>query len=329
MNRGRFSFSQPRRDGLVFGLAAFVLVLFFQNCDGGFKYNASSGSLTSAGGDVDKFRLTTFDSTGSVVPEGLSFDSGYEYRLEGAGPDLPVTVTWKMLTNTGNCVLKTGPGTAIRYVTCDKAGKVAIQSSAYWPDGSVTVLSTDRTTTTYVPDACGLNLSTRRIFRIANGTGTMPWNSSLTPLIVYVGQTLRVCNVDPTASHQLHTSGSPCVSASTPMGLQAYYDCNVANNANLTAPGGTFAGMYDQINGPTAAFYVKPINGQALYADTTKTASGQSCVSCHGAFSVSEKRGASFTGLKASIDANRGGMGTYSGRITDDELRAIAFSLNQ
>jgi hypothetical protein len=319
--------AKSRIAGLGWGLASFVMVLSFQNCDGGFKYNAETASLSSAGAGLEKFRLSVFEPSGSTIPEGQSLDGGTEYRLEGAGPDLPVTVVWKLLTNTGNCILKTGPGTAIRYITCDKNGRVQVQSSAYWQDGSVTVLVTDRATTTNVADACGVNLSTRRVFRIPAGTGAAAWNSFMNPMVVFVGQTIRVCNAD-TVMHQFRSAGTPCVSQPAPMANQGYYDCVVANSTGLAADK-TFLGLYDQLNGPSAAFYVKPLNGQQLYADNTKTSNGSSCVTCHGQFSDSEKRGSSFTGLKAAIDGGRGGMGVYVGRITDDELRAIAFSLNQ
>ncbi len=325
MSRSRFTKTKSKVSALVYGLASFVLVLFFQNCDGGFKYDAATG-LTSAGG-LDKFRLTVFEPAGSSIPEGQSLDGNTEYRLEGAGPDLPVTVVWRMLTNTGNCTIKNGLSNAIRFVTCDRVGRVQIQSSAYWPDGSVSVLMTDRATTTAASDACGPNLSTRKVFRIPIGTGTRAWNLITNPLPMSVGQTLRVCNAD-TVAHQLRTAGTPCVSQPASMAAGAFYDCVISNSTGLAADG-TFAGLYDQLGGPSAAFYVKPSNGQALYADTTKTSNGSSCVTCHQQFSVSEKRGGSYTGLKDSIAGNRGGMGVYAGRLTDDEMRAIAFSLNQ
>ena len=318
------------RNGVVYGLTSFAMVLFFQNCDGGFRHDPSLGTLSSLG-NTDLFRMTMFDPTGETVPEGTSLDGGVEYRLESAGAVLPVTVTWSLPTNTGNCVLKTGPGTAIRYLTCDRSGRVSVRSSAYWPDGTSTIIVTERTTASYVTDACGVNLTSRRVFRIPNGAGSAAWNSSVYrfgfhfDVMVLI---LRVCNDDSTTTHQLRTAGSPCASQSTTMAKSEFYDCVVANSSGLGGDG-NFSGLYDLTVGPNAAFYVKPFNGQALYADTTKTSDGKSCASCHGAFSVSEKRGGSYTGLKNSIAANKGGMGVYSGRITDNELRAIAFSLNQ
>jgi hypothetical protein len=107
-----------------------------------------------------------------------------------------------------------------------------------------------------------------------------------------------------------------------------FYDCTIANRNNIDAATGTFNGWFDTIAGASARFYVRPFDGQALYADVTK-GNGQSCASCHNSFAMTSKRGASFTSIKAAIDTNRGGMGSYVGRITDDELRAISFSLNQ
>ena len=315
------------RNGLIYGLTSFVMVMSFQNCDGGFKTGTNAGSNSSSGA-TDQFRMTTFSPTGEALSEGQGLDGGVEYRLESAGAVLPVTVTWTMPLNTGGCTLRAGPGTAIRYLTCTSGGRVQVRTAAYWPDGSSTVLLTDRPTSTYVSDSCGVNMTSRRVFRIPNGTGTAAWNSSVSPVIVYVGQTLRVCNDDATKTHQFRTAGSPCASQPSPMAKSEYYDCAVANSSGL-AGDGTFTGLYDNTVGASAAFYVKPYNGQILYSDTTKSSDGKSCVSCHGAFSNSEKRGGSYTGLKDSIAANKGGMGVFQGRFTDDELRAIAFSLNQ
>ena len=322
-----------RRYGTIAGLFGFFAVLFFQNCDGGFHYDPGSGSLTSAstGGGVgsDQFRLTTFSPNGIVVPEGQSFEGGVEYRVVGSGQNVPTaTLMWQLLSNTGNCVLKSATTPETRYVMCDKSGSVTIQATSIWQDGTSTVLASTRTTAALIVDACGASNSSRVVFRIPSGTASAAWNYSASPVVVYVGQTLRICNDDSTA-HQLHTDGTPCPHQPNTMAKGAFYDCSVANANGVNATTGLFNNLYDHVVGTNAAFYVRPFDGQALYAATNKTSNGQSCVSCHNGFANSTKKGANFTNLKNAIMNNTGGMGIYNGRITDDELRAIVFALNR
>ncbi len=317
-----------------FGVLGFVTVVLFQNCDGGFNYDPNSGQLSSSGsGGVGsaQFRLTTFNPSGLVVPEGQSFEGGVDFKLVVSGQQVSsATILWSLLNNTGGCILKAGTGPETRFVYCDRSGRVTIQSTAIWVDGSTTVIASERTTAALIVDACGASNSTRTVFRIPNGTGASPWNSMASPLAVSVGQTLRICNDDSTASHQLMTTGgSPCAPQGAPMARGAFYDCVIANANNTNATTGLYNGLYNAVAGPAAAFYVRPFDGVALYADTTKTSNGQSCVSCHNNFANSTKKGASFTGIRNAITNNTGGMGVYMGRITDNELRAIAFSLNQ
>ena len=328
--------SVSRLRGLFLGapllVFAAILVVSFQNCDGGFHYSAN-GELSSLGGPRgvgdDSFKLTTYDSGNKVVVEGRSFEGGREYKIEATGSSLAgATLMWAMPSNTGNCVLKSGTSPTVRFVQCDRSGSVRIQATAILADGSTSVLATERTTGALIVDNCAGLPSSRAVFRIPAGTGSNPWNTSVSPVVVYVGQILRICNND-TVNHQLTTGGAGCANQAAPMANGGFYDCTIANRNNLDGATGTFNGWFDTIAGASARFYVRPFDGQALYADTTKTGTGQSCASCHNAFANSAKRGASFSAIKAAIDSNRGGMGTYSGRITDDELRAISFSLNQ
>lgn len=322
------------RSGLLFGAFGFVIAIFFQNCDGGFHYDAQSGTLSSAGDSgvgSSQFRLTTFSPAGLVVPEGQSFQGGVEYRVVASGQGLATaTLQWQLLNNTGGCVLRSGTSPEVRFVQCNGSagGRISVQSTAIWEDGSTTVLVSERTTSPLVVDACGVSNFSRVVFRIPNGTGTSAWNSTTSPVIVYVGQTLRVCNDDAVA-HQLATSGAPCASQAAPMARGAFYDCTIANTNNVNGMTNFYNGIFDQIAGANAAFYVRPYNGQALYGDTTKTSNGQSCASCHNAFANSAKRGASATAIRNAIMNNTGNMGIYNGLITDEELRAMAFSLNQ
>ncbi len=321
------------RVGAPYFVLASLLVMSFQNCDGGFHYDPNSGELNSLGGGGvgdDTFKLTTRNASNIVIPEGQSFEGGAEYKIEATGSSLSgATLMWAMPSNSGNCILKSGTSPSVRFIQCDRAGSVRIQVSAILEDGSTSILTTERTTAALVVDLCGVSNSSRTNFRIAPGTGANPWNTSVSPVVVYVGQTLRVCN-DDSVNHQLTTGGSGCANQGAPMGNGQIYDCLIANRNNVNVTTGTFNGFFDTIAGTNAAFYVRPFDGGALYADGTKSTNGQSCASCHGALATSTKRGSSFSSIKNAMAANRGNMGTlYNGRITDDEIRAISFSLNR
>ena len=324
-----------RRYGFVCGIAGFFMTLLFQNCDGGFHYNPNTGDLSSAGASAgvgsDQFRLTTFNPNGLVVPEGQSFEGGLEYKIVATGQQITTaSLLWTFATNTGNCVLKAGTGPETRYVNCNKSGTVSVRAQAVWQDGSVTVLETQRTTSELIVDACGPSSSNRTVFRIANATGTNAWNSSASPIVVFVGQVLRVCN-DDSVAHQLHTDGVPCTTQAASMTKGQFYDCAISTNTGTNATTGVFNGLYDQIAGVNAALYVRPYDGQALYADVSMSTTGLvSCASCHGTFAASAKKGRTFQQIKASI-ANVAAMSALQNTalLTDDEIRAIAFSLSQ
>lgn len=322
------------RLGAPFFILATVLVMSFQNCDGGFHYDPNSGELNSLGGGGvgdEAFKLTTTrPPLNNVVPEGQSLEGGVEYKIEATGSSLGgATLMWAMPSNSGNCVLKSGTAPSVRFVQCDRAGSVRVQVTAILEDGSTSVLTTERTTAALIVDLCGTSNSTRTNFRIAPGTGANPWNTAASPVVVFVGQTLRVCN-DDSVNHQLTTGGAGCANQGAPMANGQIYDCVIANRNNVNATTGNFNGFFDTIAGTNAAFYVRPFDGGALYADGTKSTNGQSCASCHGGLAASAKRGSSFNAIKNAITANRGNMGTlYNGRLTDDEIRAISFSLNR
>ncbi len=310
---------------------ASIMVVSFQNCDGGFHYSAESGlsSLGPSGVGDDTFKLTTFDNFNLVVPEGRQFLGGIEYKVEASGSALNgATLMWALPSNTGNCILKSGTTPAVRFIQCDRSGSVRIQATAILADGSTSVLSSERTTGAVVVDNCSNPPSTRATFRIVSGTGSNAWNTSVAPVVVFLGQTLRICN-DDSVPHQLTTGGNGCANQAAPMANGAFYDCAIANRNNLDGATGTFNGWFDTAAGANARFFVRPLDGQALYSDTTKTSNGQSCASCHNAFANSTKRGSSFTAIKNAITSNRGNMAIYNGRITDDEIRAIAFALSR
>lgn len=81
------------------------------------------------------------------------------------------------------------------------------------------------------------------------------------------------------------------------------------------APVSTSPAVYPNTAPTNAPPTVSPLDGAALY--------GSYCAGCHGALSVSTKRGRTATQIRNAISANSGGMGGLSG-LTDAQLQAIS-----
>lgn len=319
--------------------SALLLILSYQNCDGGFRYDPNTVSLASLdlsqGGVGDsKLRLVTISPTGQVFPEGASFESGPEYQVRAVGEDLSGTVLQFSLSQNepeGNCLIKPSSTPEARFVQCSRSGRVAVRLSAVWPDGSISALTSERTTSVPYVDPCGGTIDTRPVFRIPQATGSGAWNNMGQPVRVFVGQTLRICNDDSTPK-RLQTPGNPCSAQAQSMLTGEYYDCPISSLAGADAQG-NFPNLFNGEVGPAAPFYVRAFDGAAVYRDTAKTTNGQSCASCHGASAAtSAKRNRSATQIRNAIIGNAGGMGVYrnaSGTflISDDELEALAYSL--
>ena len=310
-----------RHSFVSLGFAGLVSLVAYQNCDGGFHFDAASGTLNSLGGpgtSGGNLTITTFDASGRVFT-GDVFEGGEDYKVVATGAGVAsATLLWTRTQDTGGCVLSPGVSSDIRFIKCASNGTVKVRLEAFWDDGRVDSREISKTTTAVRVDACGVGSDTRVVFRIQQGTNTGPWNSTASPVLTFVGQTLRICN-DDSVNHQLHTGGSPCAHQPNSMGRGQFYDCVIAN-ANT-------AGMYDHIHGTGATFSVRALDGAALYSDASKSGTASSCATCHGGLAGSTKRTRTFAQIKDAILNNRGGMGTYNGRITDDEIRAIAFSL--
>lgn len=88
-------------------------------------------------------------------------------------------------------------------------------------------------------------------FRIPAGTGGKSWNSPDNPVVVNVGDTLRIFN-DDSVAHFLHTNGKPCGHGSGPFAQGKYYDCVVAYAYDQADQD-----LYDHNYGPEAQFYVQ------------------------------------------------------------------------
>ncbi len=319
-----------RRYGSVFAITGFVVALFFQNCDGGFHYDPTSGLVSNSSLGDSRFQLTTFSPNGMVLPAEAPFEGGLEYRIIATGSDVATsTLLWQFSANSGNCILRAGTGPETRFVACTRTGTVALEARAILPDGSTKSLMASRTTSELIIDACGPSSNVRNVFRIANGTNANPWNSSATPIVVFVGQTLRICN-DDAVSHQLHSDGNPCAHQPATMARGQFYDCAITSITGAPA-NGTYTGLYDHIAGTNATFNVRPYDGVALYADTSNSTTGtNACAGCHQAYGpASTRKGRTFAQIKAAI-ATVPAMAVFQNQtlLTDDEIRAIAFSLS-
>ena len=88
-------------------------------------------------------------------------------------------------------------------------------------------------------------------FHIPAGTGSSPWNTSDKPVVVHVGQTLRIFN-DDSVTHFLHTEGKPCPHGTAPFGPGVTYDCVISVPYDESEQG-----LYDHNYGPDAQFYVQ------------------------------------------------------------------------
>lgn len=323
-----------KRFGWVLVLAGVSTTALFTNCDGGFKYDPSSGKLESLGEGQNQsgdLKITTFNPAGTVVADGQSLEGGVDYRLVATGVGLSdATIAWQMTENSGSCVLRNGASEDTRFVMCDQSGRVSVQVSATFPGGARSVASVPRTTAAPAnsDDACGASTADRVVFRIPANTGTSPWNSSAAPVLTFVGQTLRICNND-SRGHRLHTNGNPCPHQPNTMASGAFYDCAITNTNGVNATTGIVGGTYDHDIGTNAAFYIRVLSGQALYADATQSSTGRdSCATCHNPFSNSSVRNASFAEIKAAI-ASVPQMAVMQNGLSDDEIRAIAFALSR
>jgi hypothetical protein len=90
-------------------------------------------------------------------------------------------------------------------------------------------------------------------FHIKAGTGAGSYNTAETPVVVKVGQTLRLFN-DDTIAHRLHTSGAPCPHQPGNTAPGASFDCVITKSIDAaTTPGA----VYDHIAGPSSVFFLK------------------------------------------------------------------------
>jgi hypothetical protein len=246
-----------------------------------------------------------------------------KYQLVAGGVSAVEAVDWTKLSDTANCDLRFDTGDS-RTPTLKCLGSptastaVSLRMRAYLAGGETREFTRDFSviigsayptpTPTGTP---GFN-DTVVVFRIAAGTGINSWNMAVDAVVGFVGQTLKIFN-DDSAMHRLVTAGAPCASQGAPMATGQQFDC-VLTSAHNDATND----ISDGVAGPGARFYVRVIDGPALYQT--------SCAGCHSPIANSTKRGRSALSIRAAITGNVGGMGNIN--LTDEQLRAIAYSLS-
>lgn len=311
---------------LILGSTTFVTVFSFQNCAGGFiPTDSNASSLSSTGPTINDTgalgaQLYNAAGTTSLPPNSLAVGTTYMLHASGAGI-LNAAIIWDLnaTKNGASCSLGGTGNLLVETVTCAAAGTSEVDITSYWDDGSIstaaitlTVGGTSTAPTTGTPGATPANLIN---FTITAGTGNNSWNTQASPVVGFVGQTLRITNND-TTTHQLHTNGSPCGHQPSASATGAHYDCALA-----TAHAANAGDLYDHNVGTNAAFYLQVYDGPALYT----TGSAGNCAACHGGLVGSAKHGATFTRIKNAISS----VGAMSNiQLSDDQIRAIAFSLS-
>jgi hypothetical protein len=165
----------------------------------------------------------------------------------------------------------------------------------------------------------GTASGTRVDFRIPSGTGmTGNWNTAQNPIVVFVGQTLRIQN-DDTIAHAIHTNGAPFPHGQD-ISAGGMSDYTVATTYNSDpSPAGT-GPLYDHLyqnQNPRPNIYIYALDGGALYATN--------CASCHSPLATSTKRGRTAQQISTAINNVPDMAGLSS--LTDRQRAAIAFAL--
>lgn len=91
-------------------------------------------------------------------------------------------------------------------------------------------------------------------FQIVEGTGSGPWNSRDDAVVVYVGQILRITNLD-SRDHQLHAGDDAAVDHGSRMVPGQSLDFDVERAMSL----GDNPRLYDHGDGRSAAFWLESI----------------------------------------------------------------------
>lgn len=242
--------------------------------------------------------------------EALNTDISFRVHDES----LPTTVqfNWSFTLDgaASGCTPKTGANASTYVLNCTAPGALKVTVSV---DNSGEILNLSYSTNLQAP-VNGNEIPMEIVFEIPPGTNASPWNTTATRVETFVGQRLRLKNMD-SSEHQLHTNGRPCPHGNLiPPGGMA--DCVISQSYSRAANGA----VYDHNEGTAAEFHLVAYDGAALYATN--------CASCHGALASSAVRNAKVSQIlsaRASVPAMLGVPGLQA--LTRRQIEAISYAL--
>lgn len=307
-----------RRLLIFFSIASTAIL--YQNCGKNFEV-VDEGVLTS--GTIDQGSAagpvagtTPAHEAPHITPVSTKIEANVdiEFSVHSEAVLPSASYQWShTLNNTPSlCALKNGDKATNYIINCSQSGALSV---------SVTV--TEGNTPTALPAYSvvlpGLPSNTAEIklqvdFTIPAGTASNPWNTMATAVETFIGQTLKITNMD-SITHQYHTNARPCGhgSAMPPGGST---NCVITRAYDYRTDGV----LYDHNLGTRAAFYVVAYDGAALYA--------RNCASCHGALSMTTKSGAKVSAIKnALVGVPQMASSANLTGLTQRQLEAISFAL--
>ena len=282
-------------------MSTLVLVLSFQNCG---KLAASKVGSASASSHSNPHIMRV-----SSV-EALNTDISFRVHDES----LPTSVqfNWSFTINgtTTGCAPKTGSNASTFVLNCTSAGTLKVMVSV---DNAGEILNLNYSTNLQAP-ANGNEIPMEIVFEIPPGTNASPWNTAATRVETFVGQRLRLRNMD-SNEHQLHTNGRPCPHGNLiPPGGMA--DCVISQSYSRAANGA----IYDHNEGTAAEFHLVAYDGAALYQTN--------CAGCHGALASSVVRNAKVSQILSARTRAPAMVGNAAVQaLTRRQIEAISYAL--
>lgn len=283
------------------GFFSLAFLLPFQNCG---KLSSLQGGENSASSHSAPHIMRT-----SSV-ESLNTDINFRVFDEKLSASALFNWTFKLDNVSSGCAPKTASNASTFVLNCSAPGslKVTVEITDAGVSQSLTYA------TILQAPANGNEIPLEVVFEIPNGTGDASWNTAAARVEVFVGQKLKLKNMD-SGNHQLHTGGRPCPHGNA-IAPGATVDCVVSQSYNPTTNGR----VYDHDDGTNAIFNVIAYDGAALYA--------QNCASCHTALASSTVRMAKVSQILAAR-SSKPAMMQVAGlqALTRRQIEAISYAL--
>lgn len=242
--------------------------------------------------------------------ESLNVDITFRVHDESLPASVQYDWTYKLDGASSGCTPKSAANASTYVLNCSSAGNLKV-TVTITGSGEPQTLAYD---TVLQSPASGQEIPMEIVFEIPNGTNDSSWNSAAALVETFVGQKLKLKNMDSDA-HQLHTGGRPCPHGNS-IAPGATVDC-VIGQAYDRATNGP---VYDHFDGPSAEFHVVAYNGATLYANT--------CAGCHGALATSQRAGAKVSQIlsaRASIPDMMSNPAVQA--LTRRQIEAISYAL--